>query len=117
MDSLLLTLLSVALLLAPGQPRTTSAAGTGPFAALSPANQKVAQALHDAQRPPVAFSRDEIAAMKRDGDGWGVILMRMQARGQLAGARSVGHVVSGRYRPPAPGPIAAARAARPDPRP
>jgi hypothetical protein len=41
----------------------------------------------------------------------------MQARGQLAGARNVGHVLSGRYRPPAPGPVTAARAGRPDPRP
>ena len=74
----------------------------GAFDQLSPGNQKIAQALFDAQPsnatdPPSAtatpLSRDDIAAMKQDGKGWGVVFKEMKEQG-LVDAKNLGQVVS-----------------------
>lgn len=82
----------------------------GAFEALSPGNQKIVQALHDAQQMPApgaatsataprVYSLDEIAAMKQSGRGWGGVFEEIQAQGQLQGAKNLGQVVSGKYQP------------------
>ena len=74
----------------------------GAFDQLSPGNQKIVRALFDAQQsnatdPPSAaatpLSRDDIAAMKQDGKGWGGIFKEMKQQG-LVDAKNLGQVVS-----------------------
>lgn len=68
----------------------------GVFDQLSPGNQKIAQALFDAQQSSATatpLSRDDIAAMKQDGKGWGVVFKEMKQRG-LVDAKNLGQVVS-----------------------
>jgi hypothetical protein len=84
---------------------TTSGGGTtttdpnkGAFDKLSPGNQKIAQALYDAQRnsdvpPDQRLSRDDIAAMKRDGKGWGNVFKTLKEKG-LVTEKNLGQVVS-----------------------
>lgn len=71
----------------------------GVFDQLSPGNQKIAQALFDAERSNSTattakpLSRDDIAAMKRDGKGWGEVFKEMKQQG-LVDAKNLGQVVS-----------------------
>ncbi|MBI3030600.1 MAG: hypothetical protein HYY64_13915 [Candidatus Rokubacteria bacterium] len=77
---------------------------------LSPGNQKIVDALYDAQPTPSAapssgstansLSKDDIAAMHQEGKGWGVIFKDMKANGQLPpDVRNLGQLVSGKYQP------------------
>jgi len=102
---------------------TTAAAESSPdgaFAALSAANQKVAQALHDAQTPPPppapgnrvasrAIARtmtlDEIAAKRRACGDWTCVLRSMRAR-KLLQEKTVNEVLA---RQPRPIPLAGQR--------
>jgi len=88
-----------------GTPATST---TETFASLSPGNQKIAQALFDAQVKPApgaatsstapkAFTRDQIAAMKQSGQGWGKVFKTVKAEGQLPGAKNLGQVVSSKH--------------------
>jgi hypothetical protein len=68
----------------------------GAFDKLSPGNQKIAQALFDAEQndsTTKTLSRDDIAAMKQDGKGWGEIFKDMKQQG-LVDAKNLGQVVS-----------------------
>lgn len=70
----------------------------GAFDELSPGNQKAVQSLFEAQRsdlPPGTrpLTRDEIAARKLGGEGWGRIFADMKARG-LTDAKTFGQTVS-----------------------
>jgi hypothetical protein len=71
----------------------------GAFDKLSPGNQKIAQALFDAEQnnatSPTAklLSRDDIAAMKQDGKGWGGVFKSMKTQG-LVQEKNLGQVVS-----------------------
>jgi len=67
-------------------------ADAGAFDKLSPGNQKIAQALYDAQTSK-NLSRDDIASMKKDGQGWGEVFKDMKSRG-LVQERNLGEVVS-----------------------
>lgn len=58
----------------------------GPFAQLSPGNQKGARALYEAQKPDTpsgkrSWTLDEIAARKQSGQGWDRVLQGMKAQG------------------------------------
>jgi hypothetical protein len=56
------------------------------FDKLPPADQKIAQALFDAQTPRrgrAMFSLDQIATMKQGGREWPEVLQRMRERGLL----------------------------------
>lgn len=83
-------------------------ANEGAFDSLSPGNQKIAQAIHDAQPrtaegQPVdgSLTLDDIAAMKQSGAGWGNAFREMQQQGYIdGGTKNMGQVVSGRYEPP-----------------
>lgn len=102
---LMIACLSVALLASGAFAQTTPPApnpNQGAFDKLSPGNQKIAQALFDAQQsnatdPPSAtatpLSRDDIAAMKQDGKGWGGIFKEMRQEG-LVQEKNLGQVVS-----------------------
>ena len=102
---LMISCLSVALLASGAFAQTTPPApnpNEGAFDKLSPGNQKIAQALFDAQQsnatdPPSAtatpLSRDDIAAMKQDGKGWGGLFKEMKQQG-LVDAKNLGQVVS-----------------------
>src|SRR5437763_10666397 len=87
---------AVAVLLA--APAWAQLTATGAFAELSPGNQKIAQALFDAQRTNgttrTPLTRDQIAALKGT-EGWGRVFKQMKADG-LVQARNLGQVVSGR---------------------
>ena len=65
----------------------------GPYEQLSPGNQKIAQALFQAQQGSTTkpLSLDEIAAMKQK-NGWGVIARDMRSRGLIQG--NLGQAVS-----------------------
>lgn len=71
----------------------------GAFDKLSPGNQKIAQALFDAQQSDTTsttttpLSRDDIAAMKQDGKGWGGVFKEMKTQG-LVQEKNLGQVVS-----------------------
>ena len=72
----------------------------GVFDKLSPGNQKIAQALFDAQQSSpttTPLSRDDIAAMKQDGKGWGGVFRQMRKDG-LVQEKNLGQVVSGANR-------------------
>ena len=81
-------------------PITSSAqtTGTGAFAQLSPGNQKIAQALFEAQttstapNAPKPLTLDEIAAKKRGHEGWGEVFKDMKAQG-LVTEKNLGQVV------------------------
>ena len=84
------------------QPTTTSSnPNAGAFDTLSPGNQKIARALYDAQPSNTqTYSRDDIAAMKQSGKGWGVVFKDMKANGQIPpDAKNLGQLVSGKYQP------------------
>ena len=72
--------------------------GTGAFAQLSPGDQKIAQALFEAQtqskdpNAPKTLTRDEIAAKKQGHEGWGEVFKDMKAQG-LVTQKNLGQVV------------------------
>ena len=84
---------------------TTSNANQGAFDKLSPGNQKIAQGLYDAQQSNTqtsgssttskTYSRDDIAAMKQSGKGWGVVFKDMKAQGYYPEYKNLGQVISG----------------------
>ena len=71
----------------------------GAFNSLSPGNQKIAQALFNAEveNPPspgtTPLTLDQIAAMKENGNSWGKIFRDMKAQG-LVQERNLGEAVS-----------------------
>jgi hypothetical protein len=70
----------------------------GAFDKLSPGNQKIADALFAAEQnttpsPTKPLSRDDIAAMKQNGKGWGEVFTSMKAQG-LVQEKNLGKVVS-----------------------
>ena len=74
----------------------------GAFESLSPGNQKIALAIFDSERragPTTAtagtkpLSLDEIAQMKQDGKGWGVVFKEMKSQG-LVQDKNLGQAVS-----------------------
>ena len=77
---------------------TTTNPNAGAFDKLSPGNQKIAQALFDAQKasgapPRSRLSLDDIAAMKLNGQGWGNVFKELKAKGLVA-EKNLGQVVS-----------------------
>jgi hypothetical protein len=69
----------------------TSTNSTGAFQDLSPGNQRIAQALFNAQRPPSgthALTLDQIATMK-SSEGWGRVFKDMKADGRAIWAKSL----------------------------
>lgn len=86
---------------------STSTSTQGAYDKLSPGNQKIVQALCNAQQggcPTTSTStqqktltRDQIAAMKQHR-GWGEIFKEMKANGQIpSDVKNLGQLVSGRY--------------------
>ncbi len=70
----------------------------GAFDKLSSGNQKIVNALFAAEQnttppPTKLLSRDDIAAMKQDGKGWGGVFKSMKAQG-LVQEKNLGQVVS-----------------------
>src|SRR3989338_4435741 len=102
---LMISCLSVALLASGAFAQTTPPApnpNEGAFDKLSPGNQKIAQATPHAQQSNATdphsatatpLSRDDIAAMKQDGKGWGGLFKEMKQQG-LVDAKNLGQVVS-----------------------
>jgi hypothetical protein len=80
------------------------ATAAGVYEAMSPGNQNVARALHDAQTvmPPVPpggasrkpLSLEQIAAMKKGSSGWGQVFKDMQAKGLLLKNKTLAQIVS-----------------------
>jgi hypothetical protein len=76
----------------------------GAYEAMSPGNQNVARALHDAQTvmPPAPaggsakkpLSLEQIAAMKKNSSGWGQVFKDMQAKGFLLKNKTLAQIVS-----------------------
>jgi len=68
----------------------------GAFDRLVPGDQKLARALHDAQRrdlmPGSRLTLDQIA-MKKGSEGWGNVFKDMKSQG-LVTAKTLGHVVN-----------------------
>lgn len=89
---------------------STSNSNQGAFDKLSPGNQKIAQALFDAQQSNTqtsgstsstststaskTYSLDDIAAMKQSGKGWGVVFKDLKAKGYYPDYKNLGQVVS-----------------------
>ncbi len=82
----------------------TSNPNQGAYDKLSPGNQKIAQALYDAQKTNTQtssststslkpMSRDDIAAMKQH-KGWGEIFKDLKAKGYYSEYKNLGQVVS-----------------------
>jgi hypothetical protein len=73
--------------------------GTGVFAQLSPGQQKIAQALFEAQtkstapNAPTPLTLDQIAAKKQGHEGWGEVFKAMKTQGLLT-QKNLGQVVS-----------------------
>jgi hypothetical protein len=72
--------------------------GTGTSAQPGPRDQKIAQALFDAQtkstasNAPKPLTLDEIVAMKRGHEGWGEVFKDMKSKGLLT-QKNLGEVV------------------------
>ena len=84
-----------------GHPATPA----GAYEAMSPGNQNVARALHEAQTvtPPLPqpgggskkpLSLDQIASMKRASSGWGQVFKDMQTKGLLLKDKTLAQIVS-----------------------
>jgi hypothetical protein len=82
-----------------GQPATPA----GAYEAMSPANQNVARALHEAQGltpvPPTSGSRkalslEQIASMKQSSSGWGQVFKDMQTKGLLLKDKTLAQIVN-----------------------
>jgi len=95
-----------ALLTTPAPAETTPSAQTtatatnqnqGAFDKLSQGNQKIVDALFAAEQNnpnnTKPLSRDDIAAMKQDGKGWGEVFKSMKAQG-LVQEKNLGQVIS-----------------------
>jgi hypothetical protein len=73
----------------------------GGYARLTPGNQRVVDALYKAQKTSAAgsmgtatgYTRDQIAAMKQSGLGWGQVFQRLKAQG-LVKEKNLGQVMS-----------------------
>jgi hypothetical protein len=82
-------------------PAQTTATATnqhqGAFDKLSPGNQRIVDALFAAEQNnpnnTKPLSRDDIAAMKQDGKGWGEVFKSMKAQG-LVQEKNLGQVIS-----------------------
>lgn len=78
---------------------TTTSTSTMPnsFESLSPGNQKIAQALFNAQHPtasgPAPLDLNQIATLKA-GTGWGGVFQKMRSEGLITD-KNLGQVVSG----------------------
>jgi hypothetical protein len=71
---------------APNPSRGAAAPTEHVFDKLPPADQKIAQALFEAQTPRrghTMFSLDQIATMKQNGRDWPAVLQQMRERGLL----------------------------------
>ena len=74
----------------------------GAYEAMSPGNQNVARALHEAQSltpAPSGTSRkllslEQIAAMKRNSTGWGHVFKEMQKKGLLLKDKTLAEIVN-----------------------
>jgi hypothetical protein len=75
----------------------------GAYEAMSPGNQNVARALHEAQSltpvPPTGGSRkplslEQIASMKQSTSGWGQVFKDMQKKGLLLKDKTLAQIVS-----------------------
>jgi hypothetical protein len=64
----------------------------GAFDVLAPGEQFIANSLFQAQTGPDSWSRDQIAAAKLSGDGWGDIFREMKRDGLLTD-NSLGRVI------------------------
>ena len=76
-------------------------APNGPFSQLSPGNQRIAQALFEAQRGTGRLTLDQIAARRAQGPGWGDVFRTMRTEGRVE-APNLGQVMSAyneRHRP------------------
>jgi len=78
----------------------TSNPTPGGYAKLTPGNQRVVDALYKAQRTSAAgsmaatgYTRDQMAAMKQSGLGWGQVFQRLKAQG-LVREKNLGQVMS-----------------------
>jgi len=79
---------------------TTLNPSPGGYARLTPGNQRVVDALYKAQRlsatggmGATGYTRDQIAAMKQSGLGWGQVFQRLKAQG-LVKEKNLGQVMS-----------------------
>ncbi len=78
---------------------TTLNPSPGGYARLTPGNQRVVDALYNAQRTSATgmgatgYTRDQIAAMKQSGLGWGQVFQRLKAQG-LVKEKNLGQVMS-----------------------
>jgi len=76
-------------------------APNGPFSQLSPGNQRIAQALFEAQRGTQRLTLDQIATRRAQGPGWGDVFRTMRTEGRVE-APNLGQVMSAyneRHRP------------------
>jgi hypothetical protein len=81
---------------------THPATPAGAYEAMSPGNQNVARALHEAQSltpSPTGGSRkvltlEQIATMKRKSTGWGQVFRDMQKKGLLLKDKTLAQIVS-----------------------
>ena len=81
---------------------THPATPAGAYEAMSPGNQNVARALHEAQSlTPVPsggsrklLSLEQIAAMKRTSTGWGQVFKDMQRKGLLLKDKTLAQIVN-----------------------
>ena len=81
---------------------THPATPAGAYEAMSPGNQNVARALHEAQSlTPMpsgssrkALSLEQIATMKRNSSGWGQVFTDMQKKGLLLKDKTLAQIVN-----------------------
>jgi hypothetical protein len=83
---------------------THAVSPTGAYEAMSPGNQNVARALHEAQTvTPVSqtggasrkpLSLEQISVMKRTSTGWGQVFKDMQKKGLLLKDRTLAQIVN-----------------------
>ena len=82
---------------APAQTTPPANQNQGAFEKLPPGEQKIADALFAAEQKDSStakpLSRDDIAAMKMQGKGWGEVFKDMQSKG-LVKEKNLGQVVS-----------------------
>lgn len=108
---LVITFLALAVVVATASAQTTTTTQSttptsnpnqGTYDKLSPGNQKIANALFDAQQTSTGststasktYTRDDIAAMKQSGKGWGVVFKEMKANGYYSEYKNLGQVIS-----------------------
>jgi hypothetical protein len=76
-------------------------APNGSFSRLSPGNQRIAQALFEAQHGTRPLTLDQVAARRGRGQGWGDVFRTMRTEGRVE-APNLGQVMSAyneRHRP------------------